>query len=98
VELTEVLRRGILTEESVKQQERNKYTFEVALDANKIQIRQAVETLFKVKVASVNTMRMPGKVKMFRRRRSAPRRQEPHEWKKAIVTLKEGYTIDILKA
>lgn len=98
MEITEVLRRGILTEESVRQQERNKYTFEVALEANKIEIRQAVETLFNVKVAAVNTMRMPGKVKMFRRRGSAPRRQEPREWKKAIVTLREGYTIDVLKA
>jgi len=98
VEITEVLRRGILTEESVKQQKRNKYTFEVALVANKIEIRQAVETLFNVKVAEVNTMRMPGKVKMFRRRGSAPQRQEPREWKKAIVTLREGYTIDVLKA
>ncbi len=98
MEITEVLRRGILTEESVRQQERNKYTFEVALEANKIEIRQAVEVLFKVKVASVNTMRMPGKVKMFRRRGATPQRQEAREWKKAIVTLREGYTIDVLKA
>ncbi len=98
MEITEVLRRGIITEESMRQQKRNKYVFEVALGANKIQIRQAVEALFNVKVASVNTMRMPGKVKMFRRRGAAPRRQEPREWKKAIVTLREGFTIDVLKA
>lgn len=98
MEITEILRRGIITEESMRQQEHNKYVFEVALEANKLQIKQAVETLFNVKVSAVNTMRMPGKVKMFRRRNQAPRRQEPREWKKAIVTLKEGYTIDVLKA
>jgi large subunit ribosomal protein L23 len=98
VEITEILRRGITTEKSVKLQELNKYTFEVALRATKIDIRQAVETIFNVKVVSVNTMRMPGKKKMIRRRGSAPRPVEAREWKKAIVTLKEGQTIDALKA
>lgn len=98
MEITEVLRRGIVTERSVKLQEQNKYTFQVALKANKIDIRRAVETLFKVKVISVNTMRMPGKAKMMRRRGSAPRPVAPREWKKAIVTIAEGQTIDALKA
>jgi large subunit ribosomal protein L23 len=98
VEITEVLRHGVTTEKSVKMQEQNKYTFKVALEANKIDIRRAVETLFNVKVVSVNVMRMPGKVKMFRRKGAAPRPQEAREWKKAIVTLQEGYTIDALKA
>jgi large subunit ribosomal protein L23 len=98
VEITEILRRGITTEKSVKLQELNKYTFEVALRATKIDIRRAVETIFNVKVVSVNTMRMPGKKKMIRRRGAAPRPVEAREWKKAIVTLKEGQTIDALKA
>ena len=98
MEITEILRRGITTERSVKLQEMNKYTFEVALRATKIDIRQAVETIFNVKVVSVNTMRMPGKKKMIRRRGAAPRPVEAREWKKAIVTLKEGQTIDALKA
>ena len=98
MEITEILRHGIITEKSVKLQAENKYTFKVALQANKIDIRRAVETMFNVKVASVHTMRMPGKAKMFRRKGVAPRRQEAREWKKAIVTLKEGYTIDALKA
>jgi large subunit ribosomal protein L23 len=98
VEITEILRQGIITERSVKLQEKNQYTFEVALKANKIDIRRAVETLFKVKVISVNTIRMPGKAKMIRRRGAAPRPVEPREWKKAIVTLREGQTIDALKA
>jgi len=98
VEITEILRHGIVTEKTMKLQEQNKYTFKVALEANKIDIRRAVEELFNVKVASVNIMRMPGKSKMFRRKGAAPRPQPAREWKKAIVTLRQGYTIDALKA
>jgi large subunit ribosomal protein L23 len=98
VEITEILREGIVTEKTVKLQELNKYTFKVALQANKIDVRRAVETLFNVKVVKVNIIRMPGKPKMIRRRGSAPRPVEPREWKKAIVTLQEGQAIDALKA
>ena len=99
MEITEVLRQGILTEKSVAlQQDQNKYTFKVALNANKIDVRRAVETLFNVKVVSVNIIRMPGKAKMIRRRGAAPRPVPAREWKKAIVTLREGQTIDALKA
>ena len=98
MEITEILRKGIVTEKSVKLQESNKYTFEVALKANKIDVRRAVETLFKVEVLSVNIMRLPGKPKMMHRKSAPPRPIEPREWKKAIVTLKEGQTIDALKA
>ena len=98
MEITEILRHGIVTEKTMKLQEQNKYTFKVALEANKIDVRRAVETMFNVKVVSVNIIRMPGKAKMFRRKGAAPRAQEAREWKKAIVTLHEGYTIDALKA
>ena len=98
MELTEILRKGIVTEKSVKLQESNKYTFEVALKANKIDVRRAVETLFKVEVLSVNIMRLPGKPKMMHRKSAPPRPIQPREWKKAIVTLKEGHTIDVLQA
>ena len=98
MEITEVLRQGIVTEKSVKLQERNQYTFKVALEANKIDIRRAVESLFNVRVVKVNVMRMPGKPKWIRRRGVAPRPVEAREWKKAIVTIAEGQTIDILKA
>lgn len=99
MELTEVLRHGVITEKSVSQQEKyNKYTFKVALQANKIDVRRAVETIFKVDVVSVNIMRMPGKKRMIRRKGAAPRPQEAREWKKAIVTLREGQSIDALKA
>jgi large subunit ribosomal protein L23 len=98
VEITEVLRQGIVTERSVKLQEKNQYTFKVALTATKIEVRQAVEQLFNVKVVAVNTMRMPGKPKQIRRRGAPPRPVPAREWKKAIVTLAEGYTIEALKA
>jgi large subunit ribosomal protein L23 len=98
VEITEVLRHGIVTERTVAQQVQNKYTFRVALTANKIDVRRAVEAMFKVHVTKVNTMRMPGKPRAIRRRGSAPRPVPAREWKKAIVTLREGDSIDALKA
>lgn len=98
MEITEILRQGLVTEKTVELQKQNKYTFKVAVQANKIDVRRAVETIFKVKVLSVNMIRMPGKAKMIRRKGSAPRPVEPREWKKAIVTLQEGQTIDALKA
>ncbi len=98
MEITEILRQGLVTEKTVELQNQNKYTFKVAVQANKIDVRRAVETIFKVKVLSVNMIRMPGKAKMIRRKGSAPRPVEPREWKKAIVTLQEGQTIDALKA
>ncbi|GCE18411.1 50S ribosomal protein L23 [Dictyobacter kobayashii] len=98
MEITEILRRGIVTEKSVKLQERNQYTFEVAINANKIDVRRAVEQLFNVKVVAVNVLRMPGKPRLIRRRGAAPRPVEAREWKKAIVTLAKGESIDALKA
>ena len=73
--------------------EQGKYTFRVSLKATKVQIRQAVEQIFKVKVQSVNTMRYEGKLK--RMGRSEGRRSD---WKKAIVTLKPGESIELFEA
>ena len=70
---------------------RNAYHFRVPTDANKIEIRHAIETLFEVKVESVNTAGVKGKV----RRRGYVKGQKP-DWKKAMVTLKEGDTIDVI--
>lgn len=98
MEITEVLRHGIVTERTVTQQAQNKYTFQVALTANKIEVRHAVEAMFNVHVTKVNTMRMPGKPRAIRRKGSAPRPVPAREWKKAIVTLREGESIDALKA
>jgi large subunit ribosomal protein L23 len=69
----------------------NKYVFRVRPDANKFQIRQAVEKLFKKKVIAVNTCNYAGKKK---RERTASYGRKPH-WKKAIVTLKEGDKIEL---
>jgi len=82
----------LVTEKGTKLSEtHNQYTFKVNRDANKLEIRQAVEALFDVKVAAVNVMNRQGKVK---RLRSAKFGRRP-AWKKAVVTLKEG-KIEIL--
>ncbi len=70
---------------------RNAYTFRVPVDANKVEIRQAVEKLFDVQVMSVNTLTVRGKAK--RRGYNAGKSQD---WKKAMVVLSEGQTIDVL--
>ncbi len=83
----QVIRKPILfTEKSAEQREElNKVTFEVAPSANKIQIRAAVESLFGVKVVSVRTQVVRGKF-----RRMGKGHGKLHNWKKAVVTLKEG--------
>lgn len=99
MEITEVLRHGIVTEKSVRLQAQNKYTFKVALNANKIDVRRAVEQLFNVHVVAVNIIRLPGKERTIRRRSGGiPRPLPARPWKKAIVTLREGESIDALKA
>ena len=81
----DVIVRPVLTEKSYDAMAEKKYTFEVAVDANKTEIKQALETIFEgVKVASVNTMRVQVKVK--RQGRTQGRRPER---KKAIITLKK---------
>ena len=90
--LYEILRRPLITEKSTALQAQGKYAFEVAREANKPQIKQAVEKAFKVKVTSVNVMTVAGK------RRMLGRRQLPaHPWKKAIVTLKPGDKIELFE-
>jgi large subunit ribosomal protein L23 len=71
-------------------EQHNKYVFRVARHANKIQIKQAIEKLFKKTVISVNTMHAPGKA---RRQRTAAQGRTS-DWKKAVVTLKEGDKIE----
>ena len=90
--LYHVIQAPVLTEKGTDdQQKRNAYTFRVPVDANKIEIKSAVETLFKVKVISVNTLRVTPKVK----RRGYVAGTSP-AWKKAMVMLKEGDTIELL--
>jgi large subunit ribosomal protein L23 len=82
----QIIKRPIaLTEKAAQLKGDNKIVFEVRLDANKIQIRDAVEQLFGVKVTSVNTLVQRGKGKRMGRRTA----QRPN-WKKAVVTLRSG--------
>jgi len=92
-----IIIRPIVTEKSMGQaegaQRQNKYTFEVAPDANKTEVRRAVEALWSVTVTKVNTMRVKGKE---RRQSYRHRPGKTAGRKKAIVTLAEGQTIDVL--
>jgi len=90
-DISQILIRPVVTEKTTEMnEEKNKYVFEVAVDANKKEVRQAVEQFFGVKVLDVRTMQMKGK----------PKRQGLHagrrsDWKKAIVTLAGGDKLDI---
>ena len=87
----EVLRSPVVTEKSTMGSEHNQVTFKVALNATKPEIKQAVERLFEVQVRAVNTILVKGKTKRFRGR---PGRRS--DYKKAVVTLAEGQSIDIV--
>ena len=89
-ELLRVIRRPLFTEKSTRQQEGNQFVFAVDPTANKRQIAEAVEALFEVKVLNVRTQNHMGKVRKMGR--FAGRRAD---WKKAIVTLREGDTIEL---
>lgn len=80
----------IITEKSTILSENNQVVFEVAIDATKPEIKEAIEQLFSVSVTAVNTLKLKGKTKRFRG--IAGRRKDV---KKAIVTLEDGDTIDI---
>lgn len=88
--LLEVVRKPIITEKSTKLSENNQMVFEVSLDATKKEIKQSIETLFKVSVEKVLTYNRVGKVRIFR---GKPGRTKP--CKRAVVTLKQGETIDL---
>ena len=88
----DILIKPIVTEKSTALMEEGKYTFQVPLNVTKIEIRQAVEQVFNVKVQAMNTMRYEGKMK--RLGRTQGRRSD---WKKAIVTLKPGETIELFE-
>jgi len=86
----DVILSPVITEKATMGSEHNQVTFRVPLDASKPAIRAAVEHLFKVKVKAVNTIRQQGKTKRFRG--MVGRRPD---YKKAVVTLEEGNTIDV---
>ncbi|MCK0142576.1 50S ribosomal protein L23 [Aliiroseovarius sp. F20344] len=88
--LYDVIRKPIITEKATMASEAGAVVFEVAIDSNKPQIKEAVETLFGVKVKAVNTTITKGKVKRFRGQLGKRK-----DVKKAYVTLEEGNTIDV---
>ncbi len=90
--LYEVLRRPLVTEKNAALQAQGKYAFEVAEEANKEQVKQAVEKAFNVTVTQVNVMIVSGKGRRMRGRwvMNPP-------WKKAIVSLKPGDKIEIVE-
>jgi large subunit ribosomal protein L23 len=88
----DVLRRPMVTEKNSQLQDLGKYVFEVAKKANKSQIKKAVEKAFKVDVAGVNVITVPGKM-----RRVGRRQVMTQSWKKAIVTLKKGDKIELFE-
>jgi len=89
-ESMEIIRRPLITEKAMKGSEHNQVVFQVSLDATKPEIKKAVESVFGVKVKSVNTLRQIGKQKLFRGRKGVR-----SETKKAIITLAEGQSIDV---
>src|SRR5688572_752568 len=96
--LEEVIRRPLITEKNTWLMEKDQYTFEVHPDANKLQIRQAVEETFSVQVKAVNTMNVkPKKKSRFVRRGAGRIHGATARWKKAIVTLHEDNHIDLFE-
>jgi large subunit ribosomal protein L23 len=96
LQATQIILRPVISEKSMDQTNASKYTFAVADGANKMQIKAAVEELFKVTVLGVNVMTMKGKEKSRNRRRG---RQVgfTSPWKKAVVTVKSGDSIEFFE-
>ena len=86
----DVIRRPIITEKNTWLMEKSQYSFEVAITANKIQIKEAVEVTFGVKVLAVNTMVAKGKTKRWR-----GQEYRRSDVKKAVVTVADGDRIDV---
>jgi large subunit ribosomal protein L23 len=89
-EMYALVRSPVITEKATQISGFRQYAFRVPLAATKPEIKAAVEGLFKVKVTAVNTLRQEGKNKVFRGRRG-----KRSDYKKAMVTLAEGQTIDV---
>lgn len=86
----DVIKSPVITEKATLGAEHNQVTFRVAIDATKPAIKAAIEALFDVKVKKVNTLRQQGKIKRFKGVKG-----QRAEYKKAMVTLAEGHTIDV---
>ena len=88
----QVVKRPLITEKATIMKEGNKYAFEVTRDANKQQIKEAVEAAFKVNVVKVTVMSVPGKMRRIGRRQALT-----PVWKKAVVTLEQGQKIEFFE-
>ena len=88
----DLLRRPVITEKSTMLGNQRQYVFEVAREANKIEIKRAVEEVFKVEVEAVNVLRVHGKMRRMGRSRGLT-----PPWKKAIVKLKQGDSIELFQ-
>lgn len=92
-----IIIRPVITEKAeLLTEKRNQYTFVVEKSANKIQIKKEIEELYKVNVTDVNTIRMPGKIKVKGTRSGSQVGRKP-SFKKAIITVESGETIDIYR-
>jgi large subunit ribosomal protein L23 len=89
-----VIKQPVVSEKSIAQAENGVYSFKVTSDANKLEVKDAVEKLFKVTVTSVNMMKVKGRTRKFGRKGKMGRMAD---WKKAVVTLKSGDKIEIMK-
>ena len=96
LEATQIVLRPVISEKSMDQTSRHKYTFAVADEANKLQIKAAVEALFKVTVLDVNVLTTKRKEKSRNRRRGR-HVGYTSPWKKAIVTVKAGDSIEFFE-
>lgn len=87
----DVLKNFLRTEKGANIEKKRQYLFEVDVQATKVEIKKAVEEVYKVKVQAVNVLQMPGKLKRVRTKYGYT-----PDWKKAVVTLKEGNKIEVV--
>ena len=87
--LYKIILSPVITEKATKISEKNQYVFKVRIDSNKKEIKEAIEKLFKVKVKSINTTKIKGKIKIFKGTKG-----KRSDYKKAIISLNEGENLD----
>lgn len=96
LQAAEVILRPVISEKSMDETQRGKYTFRVHDEANKLQVKAAIEELFKVEVITVNVSTMKAKEKSRNRKRGR-QRGWTSPWKKAVVTLASGQKIEFFE-
>ncbi|HTF56152.1 MAG TPA: 50S ribosomal protein L23 [Planctomycetota bacterium] len=89
----EIIRKPLVTEKTMAGQQKSVYTFVVAMDVNRVDVKQAVQAIYNVKVETVRMVRVKGKRKRMKNMLLEGKRKD---WKKAYVKLKEGFRLDII--